>query len=194
MPSPLATAAIEAEAAVARIRAGVAADQQSARQGLVRDLRGNPVGVHVDRSTHRAGAVEQRAGTLDDLDPVGEKRFHRNAVVRTGRRGVHGRHVVLQHEDAGSAHAVDHRLPHGGTKGCGMHARALRESFADGQPGGVFQFFAVEDRGRLRHFSAERVAMNDDLFNAVTVARIRVVLPVAGLGLGRHGCDGNSRQ
>ena len=194
VPRPLAAATIQTEAAVSGIRAGVAADEQTARQWLLRHLRGNPVGVDIYRTPHGARAVEQGAGTLDDLDPVGEERFHRDAVVRTGGRCVHGRHVVLHHEYPGSAHAVDDRLPHGGTKGCGMHTRALREGFADGQPRRVFEFLAGENRRRLRHFSAEWMAVDHDLFNAVAVTRSRVVLRVVRFGLGRHRCGGDGRQ
>ena len=128
-------------------------------------------GVHVHDAADGAGAVQQRAGPLQDLHPVGGERIDRGRVVATGNRCIHGIDAVLHDAYASTAHAVDHGPAGGFAERGGMHAGLARHGLADVRGDFAFEVLAVQGDGGLgKPFAGQRVGEDFQGFNGRIVS------------------------
>ncbi|MNT09796.1 hypothetical protein D3C72_1445980 [compost metagenome] len=90
---------------------------------LLRHAGGNLVVQHIDHTTDRTRAIDQRRWPSQYLDLPGQHGLRRHQMVGAHGRGVLNRRTALQHLDARTVHATDHRTARPCAKVGGLNAR-----------------------------------------------------------------------
>jgi hypothetical protein len=146
---------------------------------------GDSAGVHVHHAADGAGAVQQGAGSFENLDAVGDERLDGHGVIRAGYRDVERVDAVFQDPHPRSRQPMNDRsagrLAEVGGVNAGLVAHRLADAAFDfsGELA-TFQYLA----GQRQTFGRKGMGSNDDLLDGSVCGR------AAGL-LGAMGCASN---
>ena len=135
-------AAVDAHHAGAFVVDGAGAQFGPAFQRFVGQRFGNAAIDHVHRAADRAAAVEQRGGTFQYFDLVGEEGFDRDRVVRAHGGDIAGTEAVAQDLHARAIEAAHDRTADAGAEIPRLHAGELAHGFAQGAALRFIELFA----------------------------------------------------
>ena len=176
-------AGVEFDRAAAAFGSGIAAEAYRAGQRQLWQHAVNAAVDDVDDAAAGAAAVEQRRGTADDLDAIGDNAVDRHGMIFAERRGVERGQPVGQHFDALAGLPANDRSGRDGAEIGRADAGLFRQRLADTARLFERQGVAGEYGGRLGelfHGSCKRLRGNDDFIELpmlVLCGRARTALP-----------------